>query len=112
MADVKTKDLARELVKDAEILDLGRLLVKDMDIAFKIMPYTIARLVAEGKSVEINDLVEFSVTTVKEHAGRNPQTGETITIPEKKRPVCKPRKYFKGVISGEIEQLREEMMTY
>lgn len=40
---------------------------------------------AQGKDVSIKNFGRFDVTTTKEHEGRNPQTGEPIIIPEKKR---------------------------
>ena len=40
---------------------------------------------AQGEDVSIKNFGRFDVTTTKEHEGRNPQTGEPIIIPEKKR---------------------------
>ncbi len=39
----------------------------------------------QGEDVSIKNFGRFDVTTTKEHEGRNPQTGEPIIIPEKKR---------------------------
>ena len=41
--------------------------------------------IAQGEDVSIKNFGRFDVTTTKEHEGRNPQTGEPIIIPEKKR---------------------------
>lgn len=39
----------------------------------------------QGEDVSIKNFGRFDVTITKEHEGRNPQTGEPIIIPEKKR---------------------------
>ena len=40
---------------------------------------------AQGEDVSIKNFGRFDVKITKEHEGRNPQTGEPIIIPEKKR---------------------------
>lgn len=44
---------------------------------------------AEGGRVQITKFGTFSVTTYAERMGRNPRTGEMITITEKKKPKFK-----------------------
>ena len=39
----------------------------------------------EGESINIKNFGKFSVETTKESTGRNPKTGEKITIPQHKR---------------------------
>lgn len=49
---------------------------------------------AKGKEVKISDFGTFKVVRRKARKGRNPQTGEEIRIPAKKKLVFKASKAF------------------
>lgn len=52
----------------------------------------LSQLVGEiesGKEVRIAELGTFKVATRKAHTGRNPATGESVQVPEKKVPQLK-----------------------
>ena len=49
----------------------------------------ISDAMAENETVVIPDFGRFSVRTIPEHEGFNPQTHEKITIPQKERVVFK-----------------------
>lgn len=53
---------------------------------------TIADLLTKGEKVQIMDFGTFDMVTVAEHSARNPHTGETIIVPEKKRVKFKQSK--------------------
>ena len=48
-----------------------------------------ANSLAEGDRVEIRGLCSFYVKEYKAYAGRNPMTGETVTVAPKKLPFFK-----------------------
>ena len=48
-----------------------------------------ANALAEGDRVEIRGLCSFYVKKYKAYAGRNPKTGETVTVAPKKLPFFK-----------------------
>ena len=50
---------------------------------------------AEGKRVEIRGLCSFYVKEYKSYTGRNPKTGEKVTIKPKKLPFFKAGKELK-----------------
>lgn len=52
----------------------------------------IVNLLSEGKDVKVGSFGVFKVSTVKEHMGRNPRTGEAVHVPEKKKVVFCPSK--------------------
>ncbi|MEW6088216.1 MAG: HU family DNA-binding protein [bacterium] len=49
----------------------------------------------EGKRIEIRGLGTFGVRTRRPRMGRNPRTGEKVSVPSKKVPFFKPGKEFK-----------------
>ena len=51
-----------------------------------------------GETVRLAGFGNFEVSTRAERQGRNPKTGETIVIPEKKAPKFKPAKALKDAI--------------
>ena len=53
MADVKTGEFAREMVKDIKKTDMPPVTVESAVTLMKIFPVTMARLLEEGKTVEI-----------------------------------------------------------
>lgn len=52
----------------------------------------IISLLSEGKEVRVGNFGVFKVSTVKEHTGRNPRTGEAVHVPEKKKVTFCPSK--------------------
>lgn len=49
----------------------------------------------EGKRIELRGLGTFGVRTRKPRMGRNPRTGEKVSVPSKKVPFFRPGKEFK-----------------
>ena len=63
---------------------------------------TIMEEVKAGKIVTIKGFGIFKTVAVAERKGRNPQTGDEITIPAHKKVVFKPSKQFKEKVNGQI----------
>lgn len=55
--------------------------------------------VAAGESVQLIGFGTFEARERAAREARNPQTGDTITIPAKKAPVFKPGKAFKDAVN-------------
>jgi integration host factor subunit beta len=56
---------------------------------------SMAEAMAQGSRVEIRGLCSFYVKTYKSYVGRNPKTGEIVTIQPKKLPFFKSGKELK-----------------
>lgn len=73
--------------------------------------------VRQGKECKINSFGTFSSKDIPERIGRNPRTGEQITIPPKRRPIFKFSKVFIQAIqqdslaSSEITELHRSQPT-
>ncbi len=60
---------------------------------------TITSALKSGDQVTIVGFGTFSVSSRAERAGRNPQTGQTITIPASKNPKFKAGKGLKDAVN-------------
>ena len=58
------------------------------------------KAVVKGERVAISGLGVFEAQVRKARQGRNPRTGETVTIKETKAPRFRPGAEFKAVVSG------------
>ena len=68
-----------------------------------ILPELITASLDDDGKCTIPGLGTFSIKTRKARAGRNPKTGETIEIPEKKTVVFKAASNLAKAIGGEAE---------
>lgn len=55
-----------------------------------------------GDKVVISDFGAFSLSTRKAFTGRNPKSGESLTIPEVRIPVFKAGKGFKQALNTSV----------
>ncbi len=69
------------IVKVAD--DTGMKQIDVKKVVQKTLDYVIASL-ARGETVELRNFGIFKVKSRKGRMGRNPRTGETVSIPEKK----------------------------
>ena len=69
--------------------------VKDCDLCVRaILEYMVASLV-KGKRIEIRGFGSFAVNLRPARVGRNPKTGDSVLVPEKKVPHFKCGKDLK-----------------
>ena len=80
--------------KDSDML-LQAFDVKDCDLCVRaILEYMVSSLVA-GKRIEIRGFGSFAVNLRPARVGRNPKTGDSVLVPEKKVPHFKCGKDLK-----------------
>jgi integration host factor subunit beta len=65
-----------------------------VDIFFDSMSTALAK----GQRVEIRGLCSFKVKTYKSYAGRNPKTGELVTVEPKRLPFFKVGEKLKAMV--------------
>ncbi len=68
------------------------LTAKDVEAAVKEMTEAIGHTLARGSRVEIRGFGSFSINYRPPRTGRNPKTGEPVSVPEKWMPHFKPGK--------------------
>ncbi len=87
--------------------DLIEIIAKDSDISkalagqiFDTVITSITEALAKGKTVTLIGFGTFLVSKRKQRIGRNPQTGENITIPAAKVPRFKAGKNLKDKVNN------------
>ncbi len=84
---------------------------RDCERIVSIVFNEITQSLAEGKRVELRGFGAFSVSERKSRIGRNPRTGESVTISDKRIPRWKMGKELKIKLNNknksEIEQITD-----
>ena len=60
---------------------------------------TIAQELAKGEKIQLVGFGTFEIRERAEKQGRNPRTGETMTVPASKVPAFKAGKGFKDIVN-------------
>lgn len=82
---------------------------KDADYAIKTILDTMSASLARGDRIEIRGFGSFSVSRRSPRQGRNPRTGESVSIPEKRVPHFKPGKALREAVSAQkVDEIAEK----
>jgi integration host factor subunit beta len=73
----------------------SQLVHKDAELAVKIIIDSLSKSLCNGGRVEIRGFGSFSLNHRPARLGRNPKTGEKVSVPEKFVPHFKPGKELK-----------------
>ena len=90
---VNRKELIKAVATNAQLTQ------KQADAALTALIDTIEDTVAEKGSVSILGFGTFSAQAKAAKTGRNPRTGEVVTVPAKTVPVFKAGKAFKEKVN-------------
>lgn len=72
----------------------------DTEKALKAFIDTVTEELKNGRKVQLVGFGTFEVAERTERQGRNPKTGEAITIPASKSPKFKAGKAFKDIVNA------------
>ncbi len=75
----------------------------DVERAVDVFLDEIAEALAAGGRVELRGFGAFSVRTRDARVGRNPRTGDAVTVEAKKVPFFKPGKELRLKVNGGVE---------
>ena len=82
----------------AKIAEKTGLSKKDAELALNAFMDSVKEALAAGEKVSLVGFGTFEVVERAERKGRNPQTGEEITIPASKAPKFRPGKGLKDAV--------------
>lgn len=94
-------ELIRTMVKKAEEKSEVTLTARQMDAALSALMESVTDALKNGEKVVLPGFGMFAVKTRPARQGRNPYTGEKITIPERKLPAFKAGKTLKDAVEAE-----------
>ena len=86
----------------AAVAEKAEISKKDAEKAVKAFTDAVAEELAKGGKVQLVGFGNFEVSERPAREGRNPRTGETMTIAASKTPKFKPGKALKDEINKEL----------
>ncbi len=99
-------DLVEELANR-----FGQLTHRDADYAVKTILDAVSDALVRGHRIEIRGFGSFSVNRRPPRMGRNPRSGESVAIPEKRVPHFKPGKALREAVDARTEALQTAQAT-
>jgi len=79
-----------------------QLTAKDMELAVKMILDHMSDALARGERIEIRGFGSFSLHYRAPRVGRNPKTGEPVSLPGKYVPHFKPGKELRERVNPEV----------
>ena len=88
----------------------GQLTHRDTELAVKTMLDAMSDALARGHRIEIRGFGSFAINRRPPRMGRNPRSGEQVSIPEKLVPHFKPGKALRESVDDQLpaEELTED----
>ena len=84
----------------AAMAEKTQLSKKDADLALKAFIDVVSEVMQKGEKVQLVGFGTFEVSERAAREGRNPQTGETMTIAASKTPKFKAGKALKDLVNA------------
>ena len=89
-----------ELIEQMALHHKGHLTVDDIEMAVKIIIDQMSNSLAKGGGIEIRGFGSFSLHYRPPRLGRNPKTGESVSLAGKYAPHFKPGKRLRDRVNG------------
>lgn len=80
---------------------------RDADMAVKSILDAMSEALIKGHRIEIRGFGSFTVNRRPPRLGRNPRSGESVAIPEKRVPHFKPGKGLREAVDARTQQMIE-----
>ena len=96
-------DLVEELANK-----FGQLTHRDAEVAVKALLDAVGDALVRGHRIEIRGFGSFSTNRRPPRIGRNPRSGESVAIPEKRVPHFKPGKALREAVDARTRALVEK----
>jgi integration host factor subunit beta len=93
-------DLVEELA-----IRFSQLTHRDAEFAVKTILDAMSDALVRGHRIEIRGFGSFSINRRPPRTGRNPRSGESVDIPEKRVPHFKPGKALREAVDARTEEL-------
>lgn len=82
-----------------QISKLGDLTKKDTELVVNTVFESISNALSKGEKVELRGFGSFKVRKRNARRGRNPKTGSSVSVPEKKVPYFKVGKKLRELVN-------------
>lgn len=103
---------ARSMMKSELIERIARkqshLAYKDVELAVKSLLEQMSNSLSNGERIEIRGFGSFSLHYRPPRAGRNPKTGDSVSLPGKHVPHFKPGKELRERVNDSMKKEKEK----
>ena len=83
----------------------GQLTQRDAEIAVKAILEAMNQAMVRGHRIELRGFGSFTISRRPPRIGRNPRSGESVAIPEKRVPHFKPGKALRQAVDQRTSEL-------
>lgn len=83
----------------------GQLTQQDAELAVRAILEAMGESLIKGHRIEIRGFGSFTVSHRAPRLGRNPRSGESVSIPEKRVPHFKPGKGLREAVDARTQEL-------
>ncbi len=90
--------MTRSDLVEALAVRFGQLTQRDAEFAVKTLLDAMSEALSRGHRIELRGFGTFTVTRRPPRMGRNPRSGESVAIPEKRVPHFKPGKALREAV--------------
>ena len=108
MTKPKSDHMTRSDLVEALASRFGQLTHRDAEFAVKAILDAMGDALVKGHRIEIRGCGSFSVNRRSPRVGRNPRSGESVMIPEKRVPHFKPGKALREAVDARTQELLNE----
>ena len=84
----------------------GQLTHRDAEFAVKAMLDAMNDALVKGHRIEIRGFGSFAINRRPPRMGRNPRSGESVAIPEKRVPHFKPGKALREAVDQRTQEMQ------
>ena len=98
--------MTRSDLVEALAQQFGQLAHRDAEIAVKAILDAMSDALVKGHRIEIRGFGSFSINRRPPRQGRNPRSGESVAIPEKRVPHFKPGKALREAVDERTRQMQ------
>src|SRR5690606_20786410 len=99
--------MTRSDLVEALAARFGQLTQRDAEYAVKTILDAMGDAMVKGHRIEIRGFGSFSINHRAPRIGRNPRSGESVMIPEKRVPHFKPGKALREQVDARTAELLE-----
>ena len=104
MAGKETMAMTRSELIERLAEQQNQLSVKDVELAIKAIIEQMSKSLANGERVEIRGFGSFSLHYRAPRVGRNPKTGESVSLAGKYVPHFKPGKDMRDRVNNSLQK--------
>jgi integration host factor subunit beta len=83
----------------------GQLTHRDAEFAVKTLLDAMSDALVRGHRIELRGFGSFSISRRPPRMGRNPRSGESVAIPEKRVPHFKPGKALREAVDARTQEI-------